>query len=99
MSCDEHIHQSLQLSSVLLEFASEVRLECDHDTCAILDGVIRDSARRIALAVHQCTLHVPDSTGRAHGPWSSDDTAPGATGARRVVPKGKQLQQRRKNDA
>ena len=66
MSCDEHINQSLQLSGVLLEFASEVRLECEHDTCAVLDGVIRDSARRIALAAHQCSLHAPMRSARAN---------------------------------
>ncbi len=67
MSCDEHINRSLRLSGALLEFASEVRLECEHDTCAVLDGVIRDSARRIALAAHQCNLHSPIRIGRANG--------------------------------
>lgn len=58
MGCHEHIDQSLRLSGTLLEFSSEERLECNHDTCAVLDGVIRDSARRIARAARQCGREV-----------------------------------------
>ena len=47
MNCRVHHEVSIQLSDVLLRHANKVRPECEHDSCLILDGVMRDCALRV----------------------------------------------------
>jgi len=47
VNCKVHLAVSMQLSELLLKHANEARPECEHDSCLILDGVMRDSALKI----------------------------------------------------
>ena len=45
--CKSHAASSMELSVALLELADELRPDCEHDDCLLLDGLLRECAGRI----------------------------------------------------
>jgi len=50
----------LRLSAELLELADEQRDECLHDSCMLLDGVVRDCAWKVRQAALQWRLDLEE---------------------------------------
>ena len=56
MACHDHMSEALRLSAELLELADEQRDDCLHDSCMLLDGVVRDCAWKVRQAALQWRL-------------------------------------------
>jgi len=52
--------EALRLSAELLELADEQRDECLHDSCMLLDGVVRDCAWKVRQAALQWRLDLEE---------------------------------------
>ena len=61
MTCHDHVSEALRLSSELLRLADERRDLCEHDSCLLLDGVVRDCAWKLRQAALQWRLDLSDS--------------------------------------
>lgn len=61
MTCHDHVSEALRLSSELLRLADERRDRCEHDSCLLLDGVVRDCAWKLRQAALQWRLDLSDS--------------------------------------
>ena len=60
MACHDHMSEALRLSAELLELADEQRDECLHDSCMLLDGVVRDCAWKVRQAALQWRLDLEE---------------------------------------
>jgi hypothetical protein len=61
VTCHDHVSEALRLSSELLRLADERRDSCEHDSCLLLDGVVRDCAWKLRQAALQWRLDLSDS--------------------------------------
>jgi hypothetical protein len=59
--------EALRLSAELLELADEQRDECLHDSCMLLDGVVRDCAWKVRQAALQWRLDLEERNGAEGG--------------------------------
>ena len=66
VACHDHMSEALRLSAELLELADEQRDECLHDSCMLLDGVVRDCAWKVRQAALQWRLDLEERN-RAEG--------------------------------
>jgi len=61
------VSEALRLSAELLKIANDQEIQCEHDGCLLLDGVIRDSAWKIRQAALQWRIDLDEATSAENG--------------------------------
>lgn len=52
--CMRHVARALELADQILDLADATTGTCEHDTCLILAGVLRDSVYKIRSEAARC---------------------------------------------